>query len=156
MASRGLEHTLWAAFSIGVVHLVSGVLLISTPAVLNVTPLAELKGLVAPFAWLAAPSTLAGVFLIVCGALALTATSPRLRLSPLVRLLLTTPQQVALLCQLISITIAIHAGAYPDGYEPDGGASFIAGDQLWALSASLAHTIEGARLSMAALSRRSS
>lgn len=143
MADRTI--TLWIAFTAGFVHTICGILLLLEPSVLQATPLETIAGFVRPLSRETgiAETTMAGGFLLFVGPTALLAAFWG---STLTRLILIIPQQFALILQLVSINAAVLSGTYPDGYVPAGGWMFILADQLWAWSASLAHTFEAIRL----------
>lgn len=121
-----------AALLFGAVHFVCGALVVVEPAVIKTSALAA-------FWWTFGEHTaIAGTVLMIVGAMAILGS--RAGYGCTARLLLIGPQQVVLAMQILSISVALLARRFPDGYVPEGGGLFILADQLlfWALSA--AHT----------------
>jgi hypothetical protein len=121
-----------AALLFGAVHFVCGALVVFEPAVIRTSALAS-------FWWLFGDATTsAGTILMLVGAMAILGSRSGYGCSA--RLLLIGPQQIVLAMQIFSISAALLARRFPDGYVPEGGGLFILADQLlfWALCA--AHT----------------
>lgn len=57
-----------------------------------------------------------------------------------IRAFLFAPQELLLLIQIWSISVALISGHYPDGYVPLGGAWFILADQVWAWVLAVSHS----------------
>ena len=121
------------ALGVAMAHLYCGlVILLGTPVVVKVAPLALLSFLSAN--WL-------GVLLIAASLAAFFAfTFPKLRTLYIIWLI--APQQIFLLFSLVSVLLSIYSGHYPDGYPPDGDGLFISVDQIWLLTVCFWHTIE--------------
>lgn len=143
--ANGRAITLWIAFTVGFVHTLCGILILMEPSVVYTTPLESLHAMTGPLRdYLGTqPGFLPGLFLLLAGVTALLASAWG---SMRVKVFLIIPQQLALLAQFVSINNAVISGMYPDGYVPAGGWEFILADQLWAWSASIAHTLEAGRL----------
>jgi hypothetical protein len=110
---------------IALVHIVSGLAIMCEPSAVLVSSMASLKGIRWP-----------GALLLMIGVCALIGVRNSFPLE--IRLGLIAPQQFVLVLQIISISRALAAGQFPDGYVPAGEAWFILVDQLptWALGAS--------------------
>jgi hypothetical protein len=119
--------------------MICGIAVMVNPAALSVTPLATLvhiseylsyskTGLVGPVMFMA------GIMAVLGGSLDLAFPRP-------VHMALFFPQQLLLLLQLYSITVALITGVYPDGYIPQGGAFFILSDQIWAFILACTHSV---------------
>lgn len=123
------------AIGVAIAHIATGIAILWSggDGAVHTTPLALLSSLV--------PPVNLAIWLILAGGIALI---PFLR-SDRVRWLFVvclTPQQLLLLCHLISVITAISLGRYPDGYIPAGGAFFIFTDQIWLLMIVLFHCFE--------------
>lgn len=118
-----------ATFMIGWAHIFWGYVLLGYPSVMKVTPLYYLS-------WIFGEHNLiAGVLLVSVGIMAVFSSIKG-------NIFLVWPQQVLLSIQLISITLVIASGHYPDQYVPaKDGRVFIFVDQLPAIGQSLSHTV---------------
>lgn len=130
--------TLFFATIIGIAHVVCGIAVMYAPAALFATPLAFMHQLVA-IIW-SPEAVVTGPTLIAVGLAAIIGGSASM--DGRWQLLLIAPQQLILGFQIISISIALATGMYPDGYRPHGGAWFIVADQVWAWIFALVHTFE--------------
>jgi hypothetical protein len=125
--------TLAVTTLVGLAHIVSGLTAFLVPAALYVTPLAGFADLTRYFG---VEDHFACAILIAVGVLAVFASQTAFAY----RVLLLMPQQVLLLIQIWSITVALSTGAYPDGYIPTGGGAFILNDQIWPWLLTIAHS----------------
>lgn len=133
------------AIGVAIVHFLSGIdiLISGGTAVLSTVPLSFLSTVllyVHHDYLISHPHFVAAVLIAV----AILAVVPFLRAATgrWLFMILVAPQQLLLLCKLISIELAIFSGRYADGYVPDGGAYFIFADQVWLLMVIFYHTLE--------------
>jgi hypothetical protein len=123
---------------VGIAHLISGIAVLVTPEVLRVTPLASLAHFADyigyPSGGFAASALIGAGLMAIIGANLICA--PRFAHG-----ILFLPQQVLLLLQVWTITVALIEGHFPDGYIPVGGAWFILTDQIWAWLLAVTHSI---------------
>jgi hypothetical protein len=123
---------------VGIAHLISGIAVLVTPEVLRVTPLASL----AHFADYMGYTKGGFVAAALIGAGLMAVIGAQLRCAPrIAHGILFLPQQVLLLLQIWTITVALIEGHFPDGYIPLGGAWFILTDQIWAWLLAVTHSI---------------
>lgn len=127
--------TLFVGLLVGIGHLISGLATFVQPAVLHTTPLAALHRIVG------SDDVVVALSLIFAGLLAILASNRSIGMPPLVRALLFLPQEALMLLQILSITMALVMGKYPDGYVPVGGAWFILTDQVWAWVLAVSHSL---------------
>ena len=129
--------TLFVGLLVGIAHFISGIAVLASPDAINVTPLAALHHL---SLWLGYTSGFVAAVLLLAGFMAIVGS--RLQAAPKsVHGILFIPQQVLLLLQIYTITVALITGVYPDGYIPQGGAWFILSDQIWAWVLAVSHSI---------------
>lgn len=130
---------LFIALLVGLAHIASGIAVLVTPDALRVTPL-ELLTLASDHLGYTRGG-FAGALLVAAGVMAVIGASRGIAATRALRCLLFAPQQVLLLLQLASISIALILGHYPDGYTPQGGAWFILADQSWAWILAVSHSV---------------
>lgn len=120
---------------IGLIHIVGGICVMAEPLAANVSGLAGLRALPAPFL---------GQLLIAVGVMAIA--SRLASFSAKQQYLLVLPQQLVLLVQLAGIWVTLYLGKYPDGYVPGQGEWqafwFILSDQLPWIGLSLSHLVD--------------
>lgn len=138
MLNQTAVKTIFVAFLVGVVHLVAGIGVLIQPTALLVTPFASLVQITV---WLGTPTQAAGTVMVLAGAMAIFAASRWRALNGWQAILMFLPQQLLLMLQLMSITMALVEGHYPDGYVPAGGAWFILTDQMWAWVLAISHSL---------------
>lgn len=130
--------TLFVGLLVGLAHVVSGLAVLVTPVAVSVTPLAAFHWMMHFFG---APQLMAGGILLAAGFMAVLGANQGVGASRNSRAVLFLPQQILLMCQLITIAWALLVGEYPDGYVPRGGAWFILADQIWAWILAVSHSI---------------
>lgn len=134
MSSNNLPaRTLFIATIIGIAHVVCGIAVIWAPTALYSTPLAFLTTLTGHTVYIGPGLIAVGLFAILGGS-----KYPGAKW----QLIFISPQQLVLALQILSISIALVTGVYPDGYRPSGGAWFIIADQIWAWLFAVIHTVE--------------
>jgi hypothetical protein len=131
---------LFVALLVGLAHIVSGVAVLVDGAALRVAPLESLQQL-AMFLGFGGQGEFSGPFLIIAGIMAVVGSSRGVNTPKVEKAILFAPQQFLLFLQLISISVALATGKYPDGYAPTGRAWFILADQSWAFILAMAHLI---------------
>lgn len=125
--------TLAVTTLVGMAHLVSGLIALKVPAALGVTPLAGFDHFAHS---LGIGSQVSAYILIIVGILAVIASTYTFPY----RVFLLIPQQLVLLLQVWSISLAMASGRYPDGYIPVGGGAFILNDQIWPWLLTVSHS----------------
>lgn len=129
--------TMFVGTLVGIAHILSGIAVFITPMAGNVTPIADLSTLLRHMGFdsgvMAAILIFAGIMAVIAG------TMPRA--SHVLHGILFLPQQLLLVLQIYTITVALTHGVYPDGYAPQGGAWFILSDQIWAWLLAASHSI---------------
>jgi len=121
----------WIVLIAVAVHLTWAVLLLSSPAPLATTPLADF------------PSNnqyVAALSYLVAALLALVPCIWTRFDTCFAGFALTIPQQLLLLGSAWTGILCGVNGQYPDGYVPDGGTVFIWADQAWAIVGGTLHT----------------
>jgi hypothetical protein len=131
--------TLFVGLLVGLAHITSGIAVLVNPAALNVTPLALLVSGADLLGY--TNGGLAGMLLLTAGVMAVIGSSRGIHATRLTRALLFSPQEFLLVLQIVSISLALVSGKYPDGYEPVGGTWFIAADQSWAWILAVSHSV---------------
>lgn len=131
--------TLFIATLVGLAHIVCGIAVIVSPEALNVTPLATLVHIAEHLNYI--KGGFVGAVMFMAGVMAVMGGSLHLAFPRPVHMALFFPQQLLLLLQLYSITVALITGVYPDGYIPQGGAFFILSDQIWAFILACTHSV---------------
>lgn len=130
--------TLFVAMLVGLAHIISGIAIIVSPYSVNVTPLASLDIVASSLGY---GSGFVGMTLVGAGFMAVIGGNLDLALPRWVHAALFIPQEILLLLQLGSISVALVQGTYPDGYVPQGGPWFILTDQIWAWVLAVSHSI---------------
>jgi hypothetical protein len=128
---------LFLALLVGMAHLGSGLLVFYKPEAALATPTSILVTIAQSLNIFG--TGIIGATLIIAGALAIIGSTASF--SHRVHVWLFVPQEVLLLLQLYSISMALHMGAYPDGYTPPDGAWFILTDQIWAFILAISHSL---------------
>lgn len=123
---------------IGVAHIFIGACIILEPQAILVSALAGLRWVTALYV---SGDMIAGVLIIVVGAMATLGGQGLFPFNRATRLKLIAPQVVLLVFTVISILCTIVEGRYPDGYLPEGGTTFIVADQAVAGLVSLFHVV---------------
>lgn len=124
------------AVLVGIANIICGISVLTQPGAYQVTSFYVLWELDQLFQ---GGSLWVGGILIGSGVLSLFGTV-NFHIPWYIRFLFFIPQQILMGLQLISISIVLANGAYPDGYVPVGGAWFILKDQIWAWVLAIAHT----------------
>lgn len=130
---------LFVGLLVGLAHLVAGIAVLVEPSALHVTPLAGLVNTARLVGWGYGEGQV-GTILIIAGLMAIIGGSDK-GASRVLQVVLFLPQQLLLLLQIWTISVALIHGTYPDGYAPQGGAWFILADQIWAFVLAVSHSI---------------
>jgi hypothetical protein len=129
---------LFVGLLVGLAHILSGISVMVTPQALGVTPLAGLDHFADYMGY--TKGGFVAATLIGAGLMAVIAAN--LKAIPRIwHAFAFFPQQMLLLLQIYTITVALIEGKFPDGYIPQGGAFFIMADQIWAFLLAASHSI---------------